>query len=92
VSEAPGILMPVLPDGWQPCDSTAVEAFRFLPEREVLQLVFVEGQMAYDYPCTGDLYERFVRAPSKGRFVNEVLRPYADRQGGAGPTVRWRSR
>jgi hypothetical protein len=65
----------VLPDGWQPCDSTAVEAFRFLPGRGLLQLVFVDGQTAYDYPCTRELYERFLRAPSKGRFVNEVLGP-----------------
>lgn len=68
-------------DGWQRCDSTAVEAFRFLPGRDVLQLVFVEGRMAYDYPCTGALYEQFLRAGSKGRFVNEVLGPYAQRQG-----------
>lgn len=83
--------MPVLPSGWQPCDSTAVEAFRFLPEHHVLQLLFVEGRMAYDYPCTDELYKAFLRAPSKGRFVNEVLKPYADRQGGAGPPVRWTS-
>jgi hypothetical protein len=91
VSEAPGILMSVLPGGWQPCDSKAVEAFRFLPDRGVLQLVFVEGRMAYDYPCTSDLYERFLRAPSKGRFVNEVLRPYAQRRGWApsGPLASW---
>jgi hypothetical protein len=82
----------VLPDGWQPCNSTAVEAFRFLPDREVLQLVFVEGRMAYDYPCTAALYERFVRASSKGRFVNDVLRPHAQRSGWSPRPVRWTSR
>lgn len=72
------MLCVVLPDdGWHPCDSTAVEAFRFLRDRGVLQLVFVEGRTAYDYPCTPELYERFLRAPSKGRFVNEVLKPLA---------------
>jgi hypothetical protein len=79
----------VLRGGWQPCDSTAVEAFRFLPEREVLQLVFVEGRMAYDYPCTAELYERFMGAPSKGRFVNDVLRPYAQARGWSPRPVRW---
>jgi hypothetical protein len=79
----------VLPDGWHPCNSTAVEAYRYLTDRDVLQLVFVEGRMAYDYPCSEELYGRFLRAPSKGRFVNEVLRPYAQRCGWSPRPVRW---
>lgn len=75
----------MLPDGWQRCDSSAVEAYRFLTERGVLQLRFVDGRTAYDYPCTGALYEQFLRASSKGRFVNEVLGPYAQRQGWTPP-------
>jgi KTSC domain len=83
------MLCPVFPDGWQPCDSTAVEAFRFLPEDGVLQLRFVEGRMAYDYPCDAGMFERFLRAPSKGRFVNEVLTPHARRSGWSPRPVRW---
>lgn len=79
----------MLPDGWQPCDSTAVEAFRFLPDRHVLQLLFVDGRMVYDYPCDEALYERFLRAASKGRFVNEVLRPHAQQRGWSPRPTRW---
>jgi hypothetical protein len=83
------MLCVVLPDGWNRCDSTAVEAFRFEPGRGVLQLLFVEGRMVYDYPCDAQLYERFVRALSKGRFVNDVLRPHAQRRGWSPRPVRW---
>lgn len=80
----------MLPDrSWQSCDSTAVAAYRFLPDDGVLQLRFVEGRMAYDYPCTGALYERFLSASSKGRFVNEVLRPYAQGRGWSPRPARW---
>jgi hypothetical protein len=82
----------LLPNGWHPCDSTAVEAYRFLEDRGILQLVFVEGRLAYDYPCTPPLYENFLRAPSKGRFVNETLRPFAEFKGWSGrgrPLTRW---
>lgn len=79
----------MLPNGWQRCSSTAIEAFRFVADRGVLQLLFVEGRMVYDYPCDDSMYERFVRAPSKGRFVNEVLKPYAQQRGWSRLPVRW---
>lgn len=79
----------MLPSGWQRCDSSAVEAFHFAADRGVLQLLFVEGRMVYDYPCDAALYERFLRASSKGRFVNEVLRPHAQRRGWSPRPVRW---
>lgn len=81
----------MLPNGWQRCSSTAIEAFRFLGDRGILQLLFVEGRMVYDYPCSESLYNRFVRSPSKGRFVNEVLKPYAQQRGWSRPPVRWTS-
>jgi hypothetical protein len=68
-------------DGWQPCSSTAVAAFRFRPADGVLQLRFVDGRTAYDYPCDQALFARFLAAPSKGRFVNDVLTPHARRLG-----------
>jgi hypothetical protein len=79
----------VLPNGWQACASTAIEAFRFVSDRGVLQLVFVEGRMVYDYPCTESMYEQFLRAPSKGRFVNGVLKPYAQQRGWSLRPYRW---
>lgn len=83
--------MSMLPNGWQSCDSTAIEAFCFIRDRGVLQLLFVEGRMVYDYPCDERLYERFLRASSKGRFVNEVLRPYAQQRGWSRQPVHWTS-
>lgn len=76
-------------DGWQRCESSAIEAFRYLPERGVLEVVFKDGQLVYDYPCTVDLHERFVGAESKGRFVNTVLKPYAERQGWSPRPYDW---
>lgn len=81
----------MLPNGWQTCTSTAIEAFRFVADRGVLQLVFVEGRMVYDYPCTELMYEQFLRAPSTGRFVNQVLKPYARQRGWSARPYRWSS-
>ena len=71
----------MFPNGWQPCSSTAIEAFRFLASRGVLQVVFVEGRLVYDYPCTEPMYQQFLHAASKGRFVNQVLKPHAEALG-----------
>jgi len=83
------MLSSVFPSGWQRCASTAIEAYRFDAESGVLQLLFVEGRMVYDYPCTPALYENFLRASSKGRFVNETLRPYAQLQGWSPRPRHW---
>jgi KTSC domain len=79
----------MLPNGWHTCSSTAVEAFRFLPAAGVLQIVFVEGRVIYDYPCTAAMFEQFLRASSKGRFVSDVLKPYAERRGSSVRRYRW---
>jgi hypothetical protein len=71
----------MLPEGWQRSRSSAVEAFRYDPDREILQLMFVDGDAAYDYPCDPHMYVEFLAAPSQGRFVNEVLKPHAERLG-----------
>jgi hypothetical protein len=71
----------VLPDGWQQSSSSAVEAFRYDADREILQLVFVDGDAVYDYPCDPHMYVEFLAAPSQGGFVNEVLKPHAERLG-----------
>ena len=81
----------MLPDGWRHCDSTAIEAFRFLPDRGVLQLRFADGRTVYDYPCDERLFRRFLAASSKGRFVNDVLRPHADRHNTTPTPARWPS-
>ena len=53
----------------------------------MLELVFVEGRMVYDYPCDELLFDEFERAPSKGRFVNGVLKRHAEGRGWV-PTPR----
>jgi hypothetical protein len=70
---------------WQRCSSTAISAFRH--RNGILELVFAEGQMVYDYPCSDMLFEEFLVAPSKGRFVNGVIKPHSDDQGRT-PTPR----
>jgi hypothetical protein len=70
---------------WQVCSSAAIAKYR---HREgVLELVFADGDMIYDYPCSEMLYEEFLVAPSKGRFVNGVIKPHAESSGWT-PTPR----
>ena len=64
---------------WQQCGSQAVSAYRY--RDGVLDLVFAEGRSFYDYPCSEMLFEEFVVAPSKGRFVNAILKPHAESLG-----------
>ena len=73
------------PADWQKCSSSAVSAYRY--RDGVLELVFAEGDTVYDYPCSEMLFEEFLFAPSKGRFVNGVLKPHAERRGWT-PTPR----
>ena len=70
-----------------PCSSSAISAYAFDESGGILELVFAESRMIYDYPCDALLYDEFVRAPSKGRFVNGILKPHADRHGWT-PTPR----
>ena len=70
------------PVGFQRCDSSAVAAFRYRADRGVLDLVFVENEpVYYDYPCDELLFDEFLRVPSKGKFVNGVLKRHAESRG-----------
>lgn len=64
---------------WKVSSSAAIERYRW--REGVLELVSVEGQIVYDYPCSEMLFQEFLLAPSKGRFVNGVLKPHADSLG-----------
>ena len=46
--------------------------------RRVLELVFSDADHVYDYPCSEMLFEEFLVAPSKGRFVNGILKRHAE--------------
>lgn len=75
---------------WTRCTSTAVEAYRYRPDDSVLQIVFRQGRRAYDYPCDRDMYDSFTNASSKGRFVDQVLKPHAEQLGWSRPSWIWR--
>jgi hypothetical protein len=64
---------------WQPCSSSAVFAYRY--GDGVLEVVFADADHSYDYPCSEFMFEEFLVAPSKGRFVNGILKPHAEDQG-----------
>lgn len=56
--------------------STAVQGYTYNPKTEVLSIQFVNGKKSYDYPnVPRDVVEDFGHAPSKGRFVHDVLKP-----------------
>jgi hypothetical protein len=64
---------------WRRCLSGEIEAFRFDPARGVIELLFSDSRLVYDFPCSAMLYQEFLLAPSKGRFVHGVLKPHAER-------------
>ena len=70
---------------WQRCSSSAITAYRH--HDGVLDLVFADADMYYDFPCSEMLFEEFLVAPSKGRFVNGVIKPHAEQLGWT-PTPR----
>ncbi len=74
----------MLPSGWQPGNSSAIEAFRYVADQKVLQIAYIEGRKVYDFPCPPSWYQRFLHAPSRGRFVEWELKPYARGRGWAG--------
>jgi hypothetical protein len=43
----------MLPAGWSPCNSTAIEAYRYLAGDGVLQIAYVTGHNVYEFPCGG---------------------------------------
>ncbi len=58
-------------------DSSAVENVRYDPKNENLDIMFVGGEKEYRYPNVDKkTFEAFMRTPSKGSFVNDVLKPY----------------
>lgn len=56
--------------------STAVQGYTYNPKTQTLSVQFVNGNKSYDYPnVPRDVVEDFGHAPSKGRFVHDVLKP-----------------
>jgi hypothetical protein len=76
---------------WIESTSSAVATYRYLAQDEVLQIVFQQGRHAYDYPCDASMYDAFLSAESKGRFVERVLKPHAARLGTTPRRSAWRA-
>ena len=56
-----------------PVESSAVTSIGYDPEKKQLYVVFTSG-VAYEYDDVPEqVYESFMSAPSKGRFVNDIL-------------------
>ena len=89
LGDDPVIRAPLSSD-WTAVRSRAVEAYRYLPDEGVLQVLYRQGRKVYDFPCDQGLFERFQAAPSAGRFVQYVLRPHARRLGWSRPAYRFR--
>jgi hypothetical protein len=59
-------------------NSTCVKAYTYDPATENLYLQFVNGNKEYTYPnVPRDVIEDFGEAPSKGRFVHDVISGYS---------------
>lgn len=60
-------------------DSSAVESATYDPKKGNLDITFVGGGKEYRYPkVPKEVFERFQRSPSKGLFVNTVLKGYSN--------------
>jgi hypothetical protein len=80
----------MLPSGWNLCPgSRAIEAYRYLPDQEILQIAYVSGRKVYDFPCPPGHYDAFLHAGSAGRYVQNVLRPYAAARGWSRQPYPW---
>lgn len=84
-----GTVETVLPSDWQPGESNAIAAFRYVAADELLQIAYHRGRVVDDFPCPPAMYGQFVRAASRGRFVQNVMRPHARQQGWFQPAYRW---
>lgn len=54
--------------------STAVQRMEFNPETNDCKVTFTSNPKKYNYKMSSDEFEQFYRAPSKGKYVNEVMK------------------
>jgi hypothetical protein len=58
-----------------PVESSNIAAVGYVPERRVLQIEFIGGRV-YEYAAVPHtVHEELMRAPSKGTFFAEHIRP-----------------
>ena len=59
-------------------NSTCVQGYTYDPKTKNLYLQFVKGKKEYTYPnVPREVIEDFGHAPSKGRFVHDVIKNYS---------------
>lgn len=59
-------------------NSTCVQGYTYDPATKNLYLQFVKGNKEYTYPnVPREVIEDFGHAPSKGRFVHDVIKNYS---------------
>lgn len=64
-----------------PVDSSNIKAIGYSPAQRVLQIDFLSGSRYHYLAVEPEAFERFVNAPSKGRFLNrEIKKIYNYRQ------------
>lgn len=60
-------------------DSSAVESFRYDPEKKNLDIKFVGNPKEYRYPAVPrNVANGLYAAPSKGAYINQVVSRYSD--------------
>ena len=58
-----------------PVDSSALDAVGYDPRRRVLHVAYKGGREYAYLDVPPDVYDALLQADSKGRFVNEVVKP-----------------
>lgn len=66
----------MLESGTYPVDSSAIELAEWDHTAQVLWIKWIGNNKMYEFKCSDQVVEDFLNAPSKGKFVNNVLRKY----------------
>jgi KTSC domain len=66
--------------------SSAIAALGYCPSKKILEVEFVRGARVYRYYAVPEeVYRAFLNAPSKGTYLNEVIKPAGFRYGNSTP-------
>lgn len=63
-----------VPVSWVPLESSAMEAVAYNEDSATLRILFRKGYVYEFYVVPSSVYQEFLRATSKGRFFDEILR------------------
>jgi hypothetical protein len=77
------------PREWVDVASTRVASMRYDDGLRQVQVRFADGTPWVYEDVPEEVYEMFLAAPSKGRFINDVLNDYPYRHGGVNETMHW---